>query len=182
MNERHVSRPEAWMYRHERWMYPDRRPNRVAAFLNRAWAMAGLAGIWGSRLVTLEVRGRTSGRRLSCPLIVADLGSQRYLVSMLGERASWVANVRAAGGSVILRHGQREAVHLEEVDPAERGPVLRRYLEVAPAARPFSPVDRRDPLEAFDAIAADYPVFRICAAAPGGGRVAAAATDEGHVR
>jgi hypothetical protein len=180
MNERHMSRPEAWMVRHERWMYPDGRPNRVAALLNRVWARAGVAGIWGRRLVTLEVRGRTSGRRISCPLIVADVGSERYLVSMLGERASWVANVRAAGGSVILRHGRREAVRLEEVDPADRGPVLRRHLEVAPAARSFSPVDRRDSLAAFDAIAADYPVFRICPAASDAGRDAAPEINGGH--
>ena len=180
MNERHVSRPEAWMYRHERWMYRDGRPNRVAGFLNRVWARAGVAGIWGSRLVTLEVHGRTSGRRISCPLIVADVGSERYLVSMLGERASWVANVRAAGGAAVLRHGRREAVHLEEVDPADRGAVLRRHLEVAPAARSFCPVHRRDPLTAFAAIAADYPVFRICPAPSDGGREAASASHREH--
>jgi hypothetical protein len=164
MNERNVSRLEALMYRHERWMYRDGRPNRVAAWLNRAWAKAGTAGIWGSRLVTLEVRSRTSGRSISFPLLVADYQSERYVVSMLGNRASWVANVRAAGGSVVLHHGQREAVRLEEVDPADRSPILRRHLEVAPAARSFNPVDRRAPLAAFDAIAADYPVFRICPA------------------
>src|SRR5450759_5084900 len=138
MNERNVSRLEALMYRHERWMYRGGRPNRVAACLNRAWAKVGAAGIWGSRLVTLEVRGRTSGRRISFPLIVADCQGERYLVSMLGERASWVANVRAAGGSVVLHHGRREAVRLEEVDPVDRSPILRRHLEVAPAARSFN--------------------------------------------
>jgi hypothetical protein len=39
---------------------------------------------------------------------------------------------------------------------------LRRYLKLAPGARPHIPVDRRAPLAEFEAIAADYPVFRIC--------------------
>lgn len=61
----------------------------------------------------------------------------------------------------MLRHGRRETVRLEEVDPAIRGPILRRYLDLAPGARPHVPVDRRAPVEQFDRIAADYPVFRI---------------------
>jgi hypothetical protein len=92
---------------------------------------------------------------------VADYQGERYLVSMLGEGASWVANVRAAGGQALLRHGRREAVRLEEVDPLARAPILRRYLEVAPGGRPHIPVDWRAPLAAFEAIAARYPVFRI---------------------
>lgn len=44
---------------------------------------------------------------------------------------------------------------------ADRPPILRRYLDLAPGARPHVPVDRRAPLEDFAAIAEDYPVFRI---------------------
>jgi len=61
----------------------------------------------------------------------------------------------------VLRHGRRERIRLEEVDPGARAPILRRYLEVAPAARPHIPVGRTAPLEDFARIAADYPVFRI---------------------
>ncbi|MET8997605.1 hypothetical protein [Amycolatopsis sp. NPDC004169] len=82
-------------------------------------------------------------------------------MAMLGERTQWVRNVRAADGHVVLRHGRREAVRLEEVAPEERPPVLRRYLAVAPGARAHIPVDRRAPLEEFARIAADVPVFRI---------------------
>ena len=31
------------------------------------------------------------------PLVVATVGGERYLVSMLGEEVNWVRNVRAAG-------------------------------------------------------------------------------------
>jgi hypothetical protein len=87
---------------------------------------------------------------------------------MLGEDANWVRNVRAAGGRAVLRHGRREAVLLEEVEPSRRASVLRRYLAVAPGARPHVPVDRRAPAAEFDRVAARFPVFRITR--PGQGR------------
>jgi hypothetical protein len=86
---------------------------------------------------------------------------------MLGKDANWVRNVRAAGGRAVLRRGGREQVRLEEVEPGDRAPILRRYLAVAPGARPHLPVDRRAPLAEFDRIAGQYPVFRIIPAAAG---------------
>jgi len=82
---------------------------------------------------------------------------------MLGERAGWVRNVRAAQGRAVLRHGRREAVRLVEVGVAERPPILKRYLALAPGARPHIPVDRHAPVEAFEEVAARIPVFRITA-------------------
>jgi deazaflavin-dependent oxidoreductase (nitroreductase family) len=152
-----------------RWLYADGRPNRLARALNRGWALAWGAGLWPTRMNTLEVRGRASGRRRSLPVVVADVGGERYLVSMLGEHAAWVANVRAAGGHAVLRHGRREDVLLEEVAPEERAPVLRRYLEVAPAARTHFAVDRRASLDELGRIAERHPVFRVVARSPGPG-------------
>ena len=114
-----------------------------------------------SSWVTLEVTGRRSGRIVVCPLAVTTYHHQRYLVSMLGRNANWVANVRAAQGDVVLRHGRRESVHLVEVDAAERAPILRRFLAHAPGARPHMPVDRRAPIGEFERIAADFPVFQV---------------------
>jgi hypothetical protein len=91
-------------------MYRSGRPNRLAPVLNRAWAVVGSAGLSGNRLVTLEVRGRRSGRLISFPLVIADYEGEHYLVAMLDEGANWVATVRAARGQVILRHGRRQAV------------------------------------------------------------------------
>lgn len=111
----------------------------------------------------LEVRGRRTGRRLPFPVVIADYEGQRYLVAMLGEEANWVRNVRAAGGNAVLKHGRREDAVLEEVDPGMRAPILRRYLEVAPGGRAHFPIDQGAPLEQFERIAEQYPVFRICA-------------------
>jgi deazaflavin-dependent oxidoreductase (nitroreductase family) len=144
-----------------RWMYRGGRRNRLAALLNRVDALVGSAGLMPNRLATLEVRGRRSGRSTSFPVVVADYDGERYLVSMLGERANWVANVRAARGQAVLRHGRREPVLLEEVDPRARAPILQRYLNVAPGARPHIPVDRRAPLAEFEQIAPQYPVFLV---------------------
>jgi deazaflavin-dependent oxidoreductase (nitroreductase family) len=144
-----------------RRLYAGGRPRRLARLLNRGQAALHSAGIWPKRLATLEVRGRRSGRRRSLPVVIADIEGERYLVAMLGEGAGWVANVRAAGGRAVLRHGRREPVLLEEVEPGERAPILRRYLEVAGGARAHFPVDRRAPLSEFAAIAPQYPVFRV---------------------
>ena len=144
-----------------RRLYAGGRPDRFARLLNRGQAALHSAGIWPNRLATLKVRGRRSGRLRSLPVVIADIDGERYLVSMLGERADWVANVRAAGGRAVLRHGRREPVLLEEVKPGERAPILQRYLEVASGARAHFPVDRRAPLSEFEAIAPQYPVFRV---------------------
>jgi hypothetical protein len=86
---------------------------------------------------------------------------------MLGGDANWVLNVRAAGGRVVMRRGGREEVRLEEVEPSDRAPILRRYLAAAPGARPHIPMDRHAPLEEFERIADQFPVFRIIPAASG---------------
>lgn len=152
------------LYRFKRWMYPANRPNFLARLLNRVSALQYSNGILVPRnWVTLEVRGRRTGRILSFPVVVADHGGERYLVSMLGRQANWVRNVRATRGHAVLRHGRREPVRLEEVEVSARPPILRRYLDLAPGARPHVPVDRRAPLEEFAAVAEDFPVFRIVA-------------------
>ena len=145
----------------KRWMYQGDRPGKLAALANRGQAILASAGIGPRRLVTLEVRGRRTGRLRSFPVVVAEYHGERYLVAMLGKDTNWIRNVRAAGGRVVLRHRRREPVRLEEVEPRARAPILRRYLQVAPGARPHIPVDRRAPLEKFEQIAAQYPVFRI---------------------
>ncbi|SFC89365.1 nitroreductase/quinone reductase family protein [Streptomyces aidingensis] len=144
-----------------RRLYRGGRPRPVARRIDRltaAWHAGALSpGNW----VTLEVPGRRSGRTITFPVVVADYRGAGYLVSMLGQNANWVRNVRAADGRAVLRKRGRRAVRLHEVGPADRAPILRRYLEVAPGARPHFPVDRHAPVADFARIAARYPVFRL---------------------
>ena len=150
------------LYWVKQWMYRRGRPGGLAKVMNRISAIQYSAGLLSPRrAMTLEVPGRRSGRTISFPVVVADYEGGRYLVSMLGKDANWVQNVRAAGGQAVLRRGRPEVVRLEEVGLAARAPILRRYLAVAPGARPHIPVDRRAPLQDFELIAAQFPVFRI---------------------
>ncbi len=139
-----------------------------ARLQNRATAVAFAAGIWPRRAATLEVRGRRSGRVISFPVAIADYEGERYLVAMLGVNTNWVRNLRAAQGRAVLRHGRREGVRLEEVAAESRPPILRRYLELAPGARAHIPIDRHAPLDEFEQIAPQVPVFRITPAPAAG--------------
>jgi hypothetical protein len=129
--------------------------------INKGWAILHSLGIFPDRFVTLEVVGRKSGKVVSFPLAMIVLNGERYLVSMLGEEANWVQNVRAAGGYARLVHGIREQVLLEEVDIKQRAPILKAYLQIAPGARPHIPVSKDAPLSEFEEIASKYPVFRL---------------------
>lgn len=145
----------------KRWLYKNGRPNFIVRVLNRGWAWIHALGIAPNYLVTLAVMGRRSGKTISFPLAMVVLDGQRYLVSMLGEQAAWVKNIRAAQGQACLLHGRREQVRLVEVSVKERAPILKLYLQRAPGARPHVPVDKDAPLEAFEAISAAMPVFRV---------------------
>jgi deazaflavin-dependent oxidoreductase (nitroreductase family) len=145
----------------DRWMYRDGRPNRVAKLLNRVWGGLAASGRAPGQLYRLEVRGRRSGRRITFPVVVADYEGERYLVAMLGENANWVANVRAAGGHAVLRHGAAEPVRLSEVEPDSRAPILKRYLQLAPGARAHIAIDSSAPVEDFNAVAGRHPVFLV---------------------
>lgn len=148
-----------WM---KRWIYRAGRPALLARTLNRIAAIQYSAGVLSpARAVTMEVTGRRTGRQVSFPVVAAEYDGERYLVSMLGDNANWVRNVRAAGGRAVLRRGGRQQVRLVEVEPAARAPILRRYLAVAPGARPHLPVGKNAPLEEFERIAVQFPVFRI---------------------
>lgn len=147
-----------------RWLYRRRRASRMAKLLNGAQARLAAAGVGPGWLVAVEVTGRRTGKTISFPAVIADYNNGRYLVSMLGADTNWVRNVRASGGRAVLRHGGREPVLLREVDVQRRAPILRSYLQRAPGARAHIPVDRRAPVADFEAVAAQYPVFRITAA------------------
>lgn len=144
-----------------RWLYGKGRPNALARFLNSIWAAIHSRGIAPNYLVTLEVPGRRSGRSISFPLVMVLVDDVRYFVSMLGTEATWVKNIRANQGRARLRHGHHEEVHLIEIPAEQRGPILKAFLQRAPGARPHIPIDKDAPLEAFAALADQYPVFQV---------------------
>lgn len=145
------------------WMYRSQRPNWVARIANRIWEFIASSGIMPNYAVTLEVIGRKSGRVVTFPVVLALVDGRRYLVSMLGDEAQWVQNVRAAKGKAFIRCGGRREVFLEEVPVDQRPPVLKAYLQRANGARPHIPVHKDAPIAEFASIAASYPCFQILA-------------------
>jgi len=150
--------PRAW---YRTWLYPGGRPRAFTGRINSATAWLSSIGIAPSFMVSLETKGRRTGRTSRVPLVVAQLGADRYLVSMLGENVDWLRNARSSGGRVVLRHRIVEHVRLEEVPASERAPILKAYLQRAPGARPHFDIDQHASVEQFALIAPRYPVLRI---------------------
>ncbi|MBO3752699.1 nitroreductase family deazaflavin-dependent oxidoreductase [Streptosporangiaceae bacterium NEAU-GS5] len=152
-----------WPYSDDdlRAMYAGGHGNATARRFARAWAAVFGTGALPRRWVTLEVPGRRTGRITRFPLGMADWHGDWYLVPMLGGECNWVRNIRASGGLATIRRGRARAVRLVEVPVDQRAPILKRYLETVPGARPHMPVDRHAPLADFAAVAARYPAFRV---------------------
>lgn len=120
-----------------------------------------------SGTITLEVRGRTSGRAMRVSLTQVRLGAERYLVSLGGE-SQWVRNVRAAGGEALLLSRGRTPIKLVEVPVAARAPILLAYVSQrafthsgAQSARHFFGLVTPPTLEDMQRLADRYPVFQI---------------------
>lgn len=156
-----------------RAMYATGQADATARRLTRKWAAVFSLGLAPARWVTLEVAGRKSGQPTRFPLGMADLNGQWFLVPMLGGQCNWVQNVRAAHGRAVIRHGRAVACTLTEIPVGDRPPVLKRYLQKVPGARPHIPVSRAADITDFAAIAARYPVFLVTPDVPRPRRAAA---------
>jgi len=144
-----------------RLFYRGWRPTRLGRAVNRVQGWWSGLGLPPKLMARLEMRGRSSGRVRSIPVVIVSLDSERYLVSMLGEGSDWVKNVEATGGDAVIRQGRRQPVRLVRVPPEGRAPILREYVRVAMSGRQHFPVGVDAPLEEYEAIADRYPVYRI---------------------
>jgi len=144
-----------------RLFYRNWRPTRVGRVVNRLASWLWVLELTSSEMAVLEVPGRTSGQRRSTPVVIATVEGKNYLVSILGLTSDWVKNVEAAHGYAVLRQRGRRTVHLVNVPPAERAPILREYVRVATSGRHHFPVAVGAPLSEFQTIAERYPVYRI---------------------
>lgn len=142
-------------------MYAGGHGNATARRFARLWSLVFATGCVPRRWVTLEVVGRKTGRISRYPLGMADWDGAWYLVPMLGDGCNWVRNVRAANGEAVLRRGRATPVRLIEIPADQRAPILKRYLEKVPGARPHFAIDKSAPLVLFAELADEYPVFRV---------------------
>jgi hypothetical protein len=81
-----------------------------------------------------------------------------------------VLNARAAG-QVVLRHGHDVCTcTIREVAADEAGPILKQYVAVASATRPYFRADTAAPVSEFIAEAHLHPVFELTAVDAEGGQ------------
>ena len=137
------------------------KPSGFTQLMNRTFSIFASLGWTPKQMITLEVRGRKSGEPRSVVVNSIDVDGQKYLVAPRGE-TEWVRNVRAASGEAVIRHGKRTRIRLEELPVSERGPIIKAYLpKNAMATKKHFGVEPDAPLEDFQRIAPDHPVFRI---------------------
>jgi len=114
----------------------------------------------------LTTTGKASGQPRSNPVTIVDDDQHRWLVAPYGP-VPWVRNARAAGEVRLTRRARTRRFTLREVPLAEAGPVLKRYIAIAPATRDFFTADRNAPVDAFTAEAGRHPVFELFPVEPG---------------
>lgn len=137
-------------------------PTKVDRWFNRfvGWLAHRGISLAGSRV--LAVRGRSSGEWRTIVLNPLTLDGERYLVAPRGE-AHWVRNLRAAGGGELRLGRKAEPIEATEVADADKGPVLRAYLDAWgwEVGRFFDGLGKDSDDAAVAAVAPDFPVFRI---------------------
>jgi deazaflavin-dependent oxidoreductase (nitroreductase family) len=137
---------------------------------NRLGVLLTSLGFAPRDAVTLEVRGRKSGKTRRWPVLRTPHGGEEYLVALAGE-SQWARNVRAAGGHAVIRRGGAHHVHLIEVTPDERPAIVAAYIRHGVArsgaksgekqARSFFGLSADPSEEELAAAAEYYPCFRI---------------------
>ena len=136
--------------------YHPSRGRRVGDAIIGVFARAGLV----PSTYLLTTRGRKTGRPLTHPVTMVEHNGRRWLVAPYGA-VSWVHNARAAGRVSVGRRGDRRVYAIREVPAAEAGPILKRYVGVATATRPYFQADKDAPVEDFVAEADRHPVFEL---------------------
>jgi len=108
----------------------------------------------------LTTQGSRTGEPATVPVVPVDTSDRRWLVAPYGV-VQWVRNARA-NGRVSLRYGRRTREYVaREVAAAEAGPVLKRYVDLAPKARSAFTAAPDDPEDRFVAEADRHPVFEL---------------------
>ena len=112
------------------------------------------------RSYLLTTHGRKTGRPRTNPVVPVEYDGRRWLVAPYGP-VSWVLNARATGRvSLTRRRGTRDYT-IREVSPDEAGPVLRRYVRLAPSTRQYFQATKDSPVEDFVTEADRHPVFEL---------------------
>jgi deazaflavin-dependent oxidoreductase (nitroreductase family) len=137
------------------------KPSGLVKVMNAFFGWLGAMGLIPGDTVQLQVKGRKSGQMRSVAVTWVEHEGQRYLVAPRGN-TEWARNVQAAGGEAALKRRKAEKVRLEEVPVDQRAPIIKAYLKKTALVtkREFG-IEPDAPMEEFERIAPDHPVFRI---------------------
>ncbi len=140
-----------------------RQPTAVERLFNRVFGfMVGL-GLGFKHNYLLQVRGRKSGKVYSTPIDLLERDGKRYLVAPRGL-TQWVRNAQAAGEVTLKRGSFQQSFRVRPLVDGDKPELLKAYLETfRTEVQRYFPLAAGSDVEAFEGIAADYPVFELVA-------------------
>jgi deazaflavin-dependent oxidoreductase (nitroreductase family) len=139
-------------------MAKEYRVDRRVIFVNRMMERMIRWNIAPARTYLLTVRGRKTGKPYSTPVTLVERDGRRWLVSPYGE-VNWVKNARAVGEVSLFGNGETTRYRVRELDPPESAPILKEYITMEGIVRPYFDVQPDSPLDDFEAVASEHPVF-----------------------
>lgn len=140
-----------------------RQPTAAERLFNRLFGFLVGLGLGFKHSYLLQVRGRTSGKAYSTPINLLEMGGRRYLVAPRG-RTQWVRNAEASGEVMLKRGSDRQQFRVVPIPDGDKPPVLKAYLErFKTEVQRYFPLAAGSDVEAFEGIAAGYPVFELLA-------------------
>lgn len=146
------------------WSARQFRPSRARRVGDAVISVFVRAGLVPSTYL-LTTRGRRTGRPRTNPVTIVEHDGKRWLVAPYGV-VSWVRNVRADRRVVVRRRFVRHSYTVREVAAQEAGPVLKEYVRIATATRPYFNASKDAPIEDFIAEADRHPVFELVSTTP----------------
>jgi deazaflavin-dependent oxidoreductase (nitroreductase family) len=140
-----------------------RQPTAIERLFNRVFGFLVGMGLGFKHNYLLQVHGRKSGKLYSTPINLLEVDGRRYLVAPRGQ-TQWVRNAEAAGEVVLKKGSELKPFGLVAVADADKPPLLKAYLEKFKAeVQRYFPIAAGSDVEAFEGIAAGYPVFELVA-------------------
>jgi len=140
-----------------------RQPTAIERLFNRVFGFLVGKGLGFKHNYLLQVRGRKSGKLYSTPIDLLEIGGRRYLVAPRGQ-TQWVRNAEAAGAVTLKKGSFQQSFHLRPIVDGDKAPLLKAYLEkFRKEVQTYFPIAAGSDVEAFEGIAANYPVFELTA-------------------
>jgi hypothetical protein len=104
----------------------DAAPYRKSGFFNNKVMNPLLTAL--GLAPALTVRGRTSGRRYTMPVLPLDYEGKQYLVAPRGN-THWARNLRSVGEGELRSGGRKVQFRATEIPVAQRGPLVAAYVQ-----------------------------------------------------